>query len=78
MKKSIIKFFDNIIVLLLATTGLFIGCDKNVDTRYGMPSVEYGPAYMYGVLQSEYEMKVAEDTAVNMEIIRSIKSEETE
>ena len=38
MKKSIIKFFDKIIVLLLGIVGVFTAC---VATKYGMPEADF-------------------------------------
>ena len=47
MKKTIIKIFDKIIVLLLLLFGVFSGCDKPVEygplPEYGVPVPMYGP-----------------------------------
>ncbi|GHT04225.1 hypothetical protein FACS189423_06580 [Bacteroidia bacterium] len=49
MKKSAIKFFDKVIVLLLSCFGFLTGCDNPMD--------EYGPPYVeYGVPSAEYEL----------------------
>ena len=45
MKKTIIKIFDKIIVLLLVLFGVFSSCDK---------PVEYGPLPEYGVIVPMY------------------------
>ena len=45
MKKSAIKFFDKIILLLLGFSGMFY-----TSCEYGMPAPEYGmPVPEYGV-----------------------------
>jgi putative lipoprotein (rSAM/lipoprotein system) len=45
MKKTAIRFFDKMVVLLLGIAGLFAGCDEinNSDpvVEYGMPSADY-------------------------------------
>ena len=71
MKKSFIKFFDKIIVIILAITGLLISCDDDIKPMYGVQPE-------YGVPQSEYETKVLEDSVNNIKIIKSIKSEENQ
>ena len=50
MKRSVIKFFDKIIVLLLGFSGVFSACDDPTD--------EYGPPYPeYGMPNADYELK---------------------
>ena len=43
MKKSVIKFFDKILILLLGFSGLFNSCDllKPEPDEYGMPHADY-------------------------------------
>ena len=66
MKKSVITFFDKIIVLLLGFSGIFSGCDDS-----------YSPVE-YGVPHADYELKgviTAKETAKpipNIMVIRSI------
>jgi len=59
MKKSIIKFFDKIIVVSLGFAGVFVSCDK--------PDAQplYGVQPEYGVLQTEYQIKEITDTMVD-------------
>ena len=49
MKKSVIKFFDRIIVLLLGCFGLLYSCEK--------PKPEYGMLVEYGTPSGEYVLK---------------------
>ena len=43
MKKTIIKIFDKIIVLLLVLFGVFSSCDKPVEPEHGGIVLMYGP-----------------------------------
>ena len=69
MKKSVIKFFDRIIVLLLGCLGLFCGCEKyNVD-MYGMP-VEYGTPSGEYVLKGIITDKETSNPIKNIQVVR--------
>ncbi|MCL2650837.1 MAG: radical SAM-associated putative lipoprotein [Candidatus Azobacteroides sp.] len=50
MKRTFVKFFDKIVVLILGFSGVLCGCDNPTD--------EYGPVYAeYGMPQADYVIK---------------------
>lgn len=49
MNKSLIKFWDKIIVALLTATGMFTGCKSDCETYYSGTE--------YGILPATYEIK---------------------
>ena len=53
MKKSVIKFFDKIIIVLLGFSGLLCSCDKYNTDMYGMPPDQP----VYGMPYETYELK---------------------
>ena len=73
MKKSVIKFFDKIIVLVLGFSGVFSGCEllpENEDPvcEYGMPHADY---VIKGVVTDEETSNPIQ----NIRVIRQIYQE---
>jgi len=64
MKKTIIKFFDKIIVMLLGFSGIFSGCG------IGIQPVEYGMPYAEFELKGVVTDKETSDPIQNIRVIR--------
>jgi hypothetical protein len=72
MKKTFIKFFDKIIVILLFLTGVFSSCSKSES---GDAPVKYGMIPLYGIEQAEFKVNENNDFEG---IPKEIKSEDIE
>ncbi|MCL2131715.1 MAG: radical SAM-associated putative lipoprotein [Lentimicrobiaceae bacterium] len=66
MKKSVIKFFDKIIVVLLGILGVFNSCEKPLE--YGTPHANYE---VKGVITNKETSKPIQ----NIQVIRQIHQE---
>jgi len=86
MKKTIIKFFDKIIISLLGFLGMFTSCkhESDCNAKYFFDtysSLDSGLVIMYGVLQADYEIKgkvtnkANAQSIANIQIIRQINEE---
>jgi len=69
MEKSVVKFFDKIIVLLLGFSGVFSGCEKlpggGMIAEYGMPHADFE---IKGVVMD----KVNSQPIQNIRVVRQV------
>ena len=78
MNKSVIKFWDKIVVVLLGTLGVFTSCNKiasDCDCVY-YPPIERDTneiGIMYGVLQADYEIRGTVLNQANLQPIPNIQ-----
>ena len=68
MKKSVIKVFDRIIVVLLGIAGMFSSCKKEMLPMYGVPHGEYA---LKGVVTD----KKTSNPIPNIQVVRQRTSE---
>jgi len=77
MKKTIIKFFDKIIISLLGFLGMFTSCkhESDCNARYFYDSFSPSDSLvvMYGVLHVDYEIKGKVTNKANAKPIANIR-----
>jgi len=76
MSKSVIKFWDKIVVVLLGTLGVFTSCNKvasDCDCVYYPPIERDSFSIAYGVLQADYEIRGMVVNQANLQPIPNIQ-----
>jgi len=76
MNKSVIKFWDKIVVVLLGTLGVFTSCNKiasDCDCVYYPPIERDSFSIAYGVPQADYEIKGTIMNQANLQPIPNIQ-----